>query len=65
MFSDIKNAKQALAKNKKFGNAKIISAKNGSKISYKVVIGPFKNNAQTLNTAEKIKKAGGDAVLVN
>lgn len=65
VFSDIKNAKQALTKNKKFGNAKIISTKNGSKVSYKVVIGPFKNNAQALNTAEKIKKAGGDAVLVN
>jgi hypothetical protein len=65
VFSDIRNAKQALAKNKKFGNVSIISAKNGSKISYKVLIGPFKNNAQALNVAEKIKKAGGDAVLVN
>ena len=65
VFSDIKNAKQALAKNKKFGNANIISTKNGGKIIYKVVIGPFKNNAQALNIAEKIKKAGGDAVLVN
>jgi len=65
VFSDIKNAKQALAKNNKFHNAKIISTKNGGKISHKVIIGPFKNSAQALNAAEKIRKAGGDAVLVN
>ena len=64
VFNNMTNAKKTLLQNKKFGNAKIIVTKNGKNNIYKVIIGPFKNNANAVKIAEKIKNNGGEAVLV-
>lgn len=63
-FASEENAKHDLAKVQKFSKGRIEEVKLGNKTIYKVVLGPFSNDAKAKDVLRKIKSSGHDAIIV-